>query len=102
MTVAIALSLLLLVAAISLAALFKSRFGSTAWHRVAFWSGTAGLVSLPLSLVGLLGLALQFWFADFSSPLGLAFVGGAVLAVAAATTSLVVLVMLGRARPTAG
>lgn len=52
-------------------AVLAGRAGTGRLHRLAFRAGLAGLLALPLTIVGFMGVLVQALFADIISPAGI-------------------------------
>ncbi len=84
----IALIALLVLAALFIWTLIRSRDGQSSMHRLAFFSGIIGLVALPCWLLGFVGMLAQFMFGSFASPSGILLIVSTVTLVIAAATCL--------------
>lgn len=83
----IALAVIVVVLICCASALWKSRIGNSSVHRLAFYSGIAGLLAIPTALLGLIGVFMQPLTAKMLSIEGLALLGGTLGGVIACITS---------------
>ena len=87
----------LVTSAINVFALVASRRGTSRAHTLAFISGTVGLASAPVFVIGVGGLAAQFMYPSFQSAYGITFL---VAAMTLGAATLISLIQALRLKPT--